>query len=312
MVDKTDASVMKKVRKILKENDEEIKRANEAFFHSKESIIDHIYVDLAAIKDTRMGLLLSLCKSPEEMAYLTDHLIRYNNRAKRSFVSEAYPEFSYSEEHLRKLYYSLSNDAPEFSELIFNKSPDTVAFLFLLSFINICDQNNGIEEKSTPINLTINCWPLQKTNIVKYYEYLLSCYFEDRVHVTMISQKPNTIPSANLLTNQVFFFDSLKDMSAKDSTVYYDLFKYGNFFSKRIYAPYEVEDDRYDKWVEDGFSIDDEEQFVSRFEVTNWYMNLCSHFSYFAYDIPLPSHDTKESSKDKNQNLKSSGDKTAK
>ena len=68
MVDKTDASVMKKVRQILKENDEEIKRANEAFFHSKESIIDHIYVDLAAIKDTRMGLLLSLCKSPEEMA----------------------------------------------------------------------------------------------------------------------------------------------------------------------------------------------------------------------------------------------------
>lgn len=282
------------IKQFMNKYGEDFQHVNDTFFREEEPYVDGIYVDLACLKDTRMGLMLALCQSPETkplQKYLASNLRAYNNRHSRSFMKEAYPKFPYSEADLIRVYSELykKQDA---TDLVFNHSPDTSLFLFLMPYISICNQKREMHSRYDKVKLLINVWPLQLTPLVKVYGQVLGDYFLNKLEINMVSIDPKTLNRYLILSNQTFFFDSFYTLTDESSSLYLPMFKDSLFFNHTVYAPYEVDDKIYQQWLAEGTDLSDESQFVLRFEPTQCYLNLCCKFSYMAFDIPVHEEDT--------------------
>ena len=276
------------VRQLMQNHGEEFHKAAETFFRKEVTAVRGVYVDLTCLKDTRLGLLLSLANTPEEQQYLRDHLVEYNNRPRRSFIKDAYPDFKMTEEQLESIYYKLYQGEDIATDYIFDRSPDTTLILFLSSLLSIYDQRRIAYEIGGKLIVTVNCWPLKQTPLVDIYRKCLSTYFDPtRVIVKLISVDPVTLPAHMWTDHQVFFFDSLTRLVRPTSTFFTPFFKHESFLDSYIYAPYEVEDKIYEEWKEKGVDLSDEETFVDMFSGTQAYLSFCCHFSYLSMDVPI-------------------------
>lgn len=257
-----------------------IENTNKAFFENDTDNIDGIYIDLVCLKDLRMGLMLSLCETPEEQEYLQKHLRDYNNKPRRTFVKDAYPNFKYTEEELQEKYKSIGDN-------VFDISPDTSIVLLLPTLLSTASQNKDMHGRPVQFTVTVNCFPLKITDLVKQYINLLEQYLSHHVKVIAISQDPCTLTDGIWSSHQVYFFDSLQRMLQPTSSIFSSFFNEHTFYNNIVYAPYEVEDKIYSTWLKNGFDISNEQSFVTYFEPTKLYLNFCCKFSYMTYDIPL-------------------------
>ena len=82
---------MPELSELINKNEKLINKINENIVSASFSIVKNIYIDLALLKDTRMGLMLSLSNS-DDVQYLLSKLPIYNIRPNRRFT-EVYPEF---------------------------------------------------------------------------------------------------------------------------------------------------------------------------------------------------------------------------
>ena len=276
-----------KIRSFMQEHSKDFEHINKTFFKQDDTEISGIYIDLPCLKDPRLGMMLALCRDDQERQYLQDHLREYNNRHSRSFMEEAYPDFHVDEKFLQATYYGIRSKEDGVTDLVFNFSPDTTLLLFLSSFIQVCMKKRASGKTQMPLGITINCWPLRVTNMVKLYGKMLEQYFKDQCAVSFISQDPVKLNQTRWFDWQVFFFDSLVRLFKPESTIFKPFFQDTAFFNYSVYAPYEIDPTIYPRIQEEGIDLSNEEDFVARFEPTKMYLNLLCKFSYLSFDIPL-------------------------
>lgn len=275
-----DQSKKDKAKAFMDKYGEDIEQVNKAFFDTGDNDVNGIYIDLVCLKDLRMGLMISLCETPEEQEYLQKHLREYNNKPRRTFVKDAYPDFKYTEEELQEKYKSIGDE-------VFDVSPDTTVMLMIPSLLKVFCQQKDMYDKQKQFTITINCFPLKITEVLQTYKKILERYFSNFSRVNLISTDPCTLGPSTWSNNQVYFFDSLQRMLRPTSSMFSYFFNERTFYYSKVYAPYEIEDETYKTWKENGFDPTDEKSFVTFFEPTSLYLKFCCKFSYLSYDIPL-------------------------
>lgn len=270
------------INEIIDKYQDSIGKINDGILASEFHPIRQVYIDLACIKDTRMGLLLHLA-SPDTFVYIKDGLERYNKRPNRSFTF-AYPDLPYTEEELQKKYRD-----PELSSEIFNKSPDTDLFYnFSRLLVQVLFQNGKAgHTKTVPIN--INIWPLRKNDLTDLFANILRRQFDPKEFaIKLISVDPKNIKEHFWTQQDYLIIDDLQRLCQPTSGLYKLLLEDQKCLHKDIFAAHCLGDKELEIWKSEGVDFSDEEKVNQRFEMTALYFSICCRFKFMRFQIPLP------------------------
>ena len=213
---------------LLQRNTKSFQKLNDAIFADDFTTVQSIYTDLQAIKDTRLGLLLSIA-TPEQVQYIQDHLDAYEHRPDRLFLSE-FPDLPYTETELEEMYRD-----PKLTDKIFNISPDTVLSNQIVYIINQLTAKNKLANYNDPISLTINVYPLQYTKLIEEYRSVWEVYLS-AIHtkVNIVSIDPLTIPNAVWNTYRFIILDRFIDLIQQGTTFHSAFFDHRAFIDTYI------------------------------------------------------------------------------
>ena len=272
----------KNLNRLLNEQGDNIKRINDSIMQSEFSPIRGIYIDLPLLKDTRMGLMLSL-SSPEWMDYLGKGLERYNIRPNRSFTF-AYPEFPVKESDLESMYHD-----PERSDTIFDYSPDTELYQSIpILLTQVQNRNKKAGNASSPI-LTLNIWPLKKSPIINQFVKFFHLYNKvNAFHMNVISQDPSTLSWDFWKKQQLLFIDNLMAVCSEKSELRVPLLEERQMTNVMMFAAWQASNEVLKVWKEEATDFSNMEHLQTRFELTALYFSICMNFSFSLFPIPIP------------------------
>ena len=264
----------------MKQHEKTIAKYSELLMADDYPVIRGVYFDLPTLKDTRLGTLLCLAGNEYE-EYIVQHLHDYNIRLDKLFLS-AFPDLPYAEDQVTDLWYD-----KEFSEDIFDFSPDTVISLSIKDLFNTLFQLNDKVSYRGKIKVFINCFPLSITPNINIYSKILQEYLTDRVDISLISIDPIKVDVDIWRLCHFLFLDSIEVHTVDESTLYSPLFMNRECLNKQIFTSVEVAPKQKDIIKEKGFDINDPEQLKELMTTTYEVMNMWCHFNYCVFDIPL-------------------------
>lgn len=274
---------MPELSELINKNEKLINKINENIVSASFSIVKNIYIDLALLKDTRMGLMLSLSNS-DDVQYLLSKLPIYNIRPNRHFT-EVYPEFKVDEATLNKYYHD-----PAYSEQIFNNSPDTDFSINLKSMILTYSAANNRAGYSTPLNITVNTFPLNITDSIRIFNKILSVVFKGLAVFNFICEDPKQILEEKWASYSVICIDDL-NYSLTNSNLYKALFDNQRLTNSTMFSPYCCDDKVLDKWKQYKVNLADPNAVNDLFKVTECVISAFCYFSFIPFQIPLPNQE---------------------
>lgn len=274
---------MSDLSEIVSKNEKLINKINENIVSATFDTVKSIYIDLALLKDTRMGLMLSLSNS-DDVQYLLDNLEIYNIRPNRHFT-EVYPEFKVDEDTLNKYYHD-----PNYSEQIFDNSPDTDFSINLKSMLMMYTAANNRAGYYTPLNVTINIFPLSLTTNIQIFHKMLSVIFKGLAKFDFISIDPKQISEERWADYSVICIDDL-NYALSDSELYKALFEHQRLMHNTMFSPYCCDDRVLDKWKQYKIDLTDPNAVSDLFKVTEYMLSAFCYFSFIPFQIPLPNQE---------------------
>lgn len=274
---------MPELSDLITKNEKLINKINENILSSVFSTVKRVYIDLALLKDTRMGLMLSLSDS-DDVQYLLSKLPLYNIRPNRSFT-ETYPDFKLDENTLNKYYHD-----PSYSEDIFNNSPDTDFSINLKTMIRMYSSANTRGGYSKPIDITINTFPLQITDNIKIFNRILDVMFKGAAIFNLISTDPKQISEESWSNYSVLYIDDI-NYTLTDSNLYKALFDHQRMTNSTIFSPYCCDDKILDKWKQYKVDLTKPNITNDLFKVTEYILSAFCYFSFIPFQIPLPNQE---------------------
>lgn len=272
---------MSNMKDFLKENDKLISSVNEAIMKTQFTPIDGVYFDLNTLKDTRMGLMITL-SNPTQLQYLKNGLKNYNLRPNREFIF-TYPEFHHTENELQSMYLEKSRHAE-----IFNMSPDTDLFISLSSIIDITCNHNIKTGKNTPITFYLNTFPFALENIPKQYIDIIKNYIlKNRVKLEVFSKNPIEIEKSSWARSQSLFIDDISKLLKTNVPFSTRLFEDKAMMNTFIYAAPTVDKDILQVWLDEDFDYKNNEESEIRFSITEMCLSMFSNFRFSRFNIPV-------------------------
>lgn len=261
----------------LDKHDDLITKVNDAIMYSKFHAIKEVYIDLALLKDTRLGLILATDK--EALPYIKANLDRYQMRPNRSFTF-AFPKLKYKESEYQKMY----KDA-KYSRDIFNCSPDTsLSGMIKRIFIMLYDNNTRVRYFDK-IHVTVNTYPLQQNDLTKTYCNILNNISDGRAVVEFITTDPRTIDTDKWRSMDLMFIDNINYTCDVKGTLYKPLIEEASMPLTQIYAPYSCEDSMLHQWQRYNVDFTDKETVKLLFQTTELVMNTLCHFLFASFDV---------------------------
>lgn len=274
---------MPELSELINKNEKLINKINENIVSASFSIVKNIYIDLALLKDTRMGLMLSLSNS-DDVQYLLSKLPIYNIRPNRHFT-EVYPEFKVDEATLNKYYHD-----PAYSEQIFDNSPDTDFSINLKSMILTYSAANNRAGHNYPLNITINTFPLSITESIRIFNKILSVMFKGLALFNFICEDPKQISEEKWASYSVICIDDL-NYSLTNSNLYKALFDHRRLANCAIFSPYCSDDEILDKWKQYKVDLTNLNVISDLFKVTEYVLSAFCYFAFIPFQIPLPNQE---------------------
>jgi len=266
----------------LHQHDAEISRINDAILETDFHPISDIYIDLANLKDTRMGTLLLLSSSKEETQYLIDNLDAYNYRPVRNFTF-TYPKYSLSESKLIEMYSD-----PKLSDDIFVRSPDTDLSLHCEELAKLITQHNSrVKYRPAPV-LHLNVYPLIITDNIKIYADMLEAYLKGSLTIDLFSVPPGKVDASLYKKCGMLFIDKMLEVTYTTHSLYKVLFEDRNLLNSEIYAPYDSDITVIHKWEQYNINFQDSKALSELYAVTEALLNLYCHFKFNPFCIPAP------------------------
>lgn len=266
----------------LHQHDAEISRINDAILETDFHPISDIYIDLANLKDTRMGTLLLLAQSKDEVKYLTDNLDAYNHRPVRNFTF-SYPKYHLPEDKLIQAYKD-----PNLSDDIFVRSPDTDLSLQSEELAKLITQHNSrVKYRNAPV-LHINVYPLVITDNIKLYAEMLQKYLHGSLTVSVFSEPPSKVDPSLYKKCGMLFIDKMLEVTYTTHSLYKVLFEDRDLLNAEIYAPYDCDITVIHKWEQYHINFQDSKALSELCSVTEALLNLYCHFTFNPFCIPAP------------------------
>lgn len=266
----------------LKAHEKDIEKINEAIMETEFHEITDIYIDLALIKDTRMGLLQTLSRGPMDIKYLIDHLDAYNHRPVRDF-KYVYKDLPYTETELKNMYKD-----PERSSAIFNKSPDTDFSQNIDTFSKIIVTRNSRVKSRNAVKLHINTYPLTITENIRLFASMLEDYLQGIFEIDLISIPPGKVDPALWKRCDIIFLDKVLDVTYTKHSLYKVLFEDRALLISEIYAPYDCDILVLHKWEQYHIDFSNPTVVSELFKVTESLMGLYCQFQFTPFCIPTP------------------------
>lgn len=269
------------LRDFVSAHQQEIEHINESILRERFHAIESIYFDLTCLKDTRLGLLLSIDEG-RWTSYLSQGLDHYNHRPNRRFTI-AYPELPYSENQLERWYHESSRSAD-----IFNYSPDTDLSICLDSMINQCLHQNDIVQYHAPIDLYINVYPLSENVLLRQYFDMMSVILGQDVQLHAVYDDPTMLPVEFWAQHQLLFLDDVARLCAHEEIPFcIGVLKDRLLENATIFAAHSLADDQVAKYSENGVDLFDRQVQKDLFEPTVLYFSICTHLVFVPFIIPL-------------------------
>ncbi len=268
------------IKQFIADHSDLIDRVNQAVMEEDFHAVKNVYMDLNVLKDTRMGLLLSLSDATQ-VEYLRKGLASYNIRPDRSFTS-TYPDFPISEEELKKMYAD-----PKYSDQIIDHSPDTQIGMHLPAIIKPIIASNNRVKYYNHVGITINIYPLSETPLVKCFEHLFQTHFnKEMFKVKFISTRPKSLPASFWKMQQLIWADDMLHLCQPDSGLYAPLLQQQAMMPTWVYAAPVADSAKLAEWKEQGADFTDRRELETRFRMTELYFSVCCHFKFVWMEIP--------------------------
>lgn len=263
-------------------------KINDGIMAPKFNDIKSIYIDLALLKDTRMGLMIGLCKQrndDNQLEYLLDHLDDYNKFPDAKFTT-VYPEFMYNETQLTKLY-----ESGNCTDLCFKYAPDTTFLNYLtLELDQILRQNDRADYKN-PITIMLNTYPLNVTKEIQLYAKGLEAYYRHRVAITLINRNYNSLGNEFWMLQQFIFTNDIRKLVVENKLMRKAICEDYKYLNTRIVSQPVADDNIIKEWVKQGINILDEKEIEDAFFPTIFILSACCIFSFKNFYIPIPKKD---------------------
>lgn len=268
------------VGKFVSENRDLINKLNEDFMKSFFSPVSEMYFDLPVLKDTRLGLMISVADETN-MKLIRDNIGKYNLRPNRSFTY-AFEGFKYSEDELTKMYYN-----SDYHTRMFNFAVDTDLSILLKKMFDIARDQNIRAEYRDSIRVNINTYPIDSDNqLVCEYTKIMSDYFKDIVF-NVICVDPKKLNDKFWLKQNVIVIDDLIKMTSEDCGLFKPWLEDQVMSSVKIFSPYQVLDEVLDSWKKDGRNLLDRDTITKLFQPTELTLQLISNFKFIPNQIPV-------------------------
>lgn len=263
------------------EDHEILNKLNASLFEKEFTAIRSIYIDLALLKDIKVGCVLT--KHPEMAPVTIANLDEYNLRLERGF--ETLSKITNTDDD----YYAYLSDK-ENTELIFRRSPDTVfsnKFTEILSQIQL---SNSRCDYDGVINITINTYPFDtNSQIIELYKQAINLYIGDSLFkVDTISVDPINIQGVIWKRYDMLFIDDIAKLSAEGIPFSKELYELRTMYNVRIYTPYVADKTCLAKIEDAGLSLEDKDNLDTLFAHMELVNNIFCQFKFAKYDIPKP------------------------
>lgn len=261
----------------LTRNDDLISKVNEAILYSDFHEIKEVYIDLALLKDTRLGTILAEDKNT--LPYITEHIPQYNIRPVRDFTF-AFPKLKAKENTYRQMYMD-----PKYSKTIFNYSPDTLMYKYLPQMIDSVISSNARIKSDHRVKFTINTYPVQLSEIADNYKKILTLAIKDRVDVELICTDQHEITAQRWQNYGMLFLDDISYAFSPAGKLHKPLFLDGTMGLVKIYAPYCCDESILRQWQRFNVNFSDRETVRLMFEATEKILNAICSFAFMSFDI---------------------------
>lgn len=243
--------------------------------------VEGIYMDLSLLKDTRMGLMISLSDKSLKQ-YLLAGLDKYNDRLSRSF-KEVYPDFPYTEEKLEEMWRD-----PNRSDEIFRYSPDTEMSLTLNKILEYILSHNSFVRYTGEVRLTINTYPLAITKHINIFERTLTELLKrTTVKVTFICTDPRYIMSSFWKKQGWLYIDDLSILS-KDKIPFAEVLYRGDMPTATIVFPPCLTRDKRTAWIREGVDFSNTELVRYKLAMMSTLLTPLAHIEMCHVAIPNP------------------------
>lgn len=263
--------------KFYNENQELFDNLNKVIMDQEFAPVKEVYFDLCTLKDLRMGLLLSKCNE-SEVKYIVENVNEYNKRPNRSFLW-GLPELKFTEQELTREYYSPAN-----WEKMFNRAPDTDLSVILEGFFKLFIAQNTRAEYKDTIILNINTFPIKECKLLDIYKAMLSKYLPGGPIVKFFCTNPSDLSSGFWKKQSTVVLDNIEHLTVKDSGLYNTFFVEQAMLSTKIFAPYQVTDERYAKWKTQYRELPSLKELFAPTEAT---LQAISQFQFIPCNIPV-------------------------
>jgi hypothetical protein len=252
------------------QNKDTFDKVNNAILESIFSPVKEIYIDLAVIKDLRLGLMLSL-SDDEQKKYLIDNIKSYNKKPNRGFTL-AYPNFKYKEEELEAMYLD-----DKYHEQMFNFSPDTNLSDSLPGLIDGAIIQNDRSQYREKVVLHINTYPIEKSVNLDVYKYAVTRYLNGISTVDFFCKDPTKIDETFWTKQSIIIFDDIARMTKPDTGLFKPLFTDQSMLATKIAAPYSADKDK----IAEIIKVKDyQDNLKDLFTITETYMKMMCVFMF--------------------------------
>lgn len=254
-----------------------INEANKQYFATDFSEITSIYIDLPCLKDTRLGTILAL--SPESLPLLIENMDSYNKRMERTFTT-AFKNLPLTEQQCLTTWQD-----PEWSEKIFNLSPDTDFYKEFPLFFNQINERNHRAKFHGTIKITINIYPLKFNKLITVFDRILKSYFGKNFQFTFIDTDPAKIRSDRWETFQMYFLDDFARLCDTETDLKKNIFIDQNCLAKHFYVAKSLGREVKKRWRDMDIDYNDEMFLYDVFHFTEMYMTQYTNLSYISFNI---------------------------
>ena len=268
---------MNSIQQLFDDNKETIKRLHESILESSFPTIRNIYADLNCLKDTRLGLMISLC-TKDRLNYIKAGIERYNRRPVRKFTF-AYPEFPYTEEQLQQMY-----NRPKYWRQAFDYAPDTDLACTLHKLHTTICQINARTEYTGTINLIINCYPFKIGPLLNaYLAVLQEIHRDSRFKFKLVSIPHKDITLKQWSSWEYMFIDDIAKLIPLPT--WQQICVTTAIQNNYVFAAPTLSEEHFQEWNK-TLDWNDEEAIRLRFSLTEQLLNITTNFKFIRFDIP--------------------------
>ena len=144
-------------------------------------------------------------------------------------------------------------------------------------------QNARAEYKDTII-LNINTFPIKECRLLDIYKAMLSRYLPGGPIVKFFCTNPSDLSGGFWKQQSTVVLDNIEYLTVKDSGLYNTFFVEQAMLSTKIFAPYQVTDERYAKWKTQYRELPSLKELFAPTEAT---LQAISQFQFIPCNIPV-------------------------